>query len=45
MNLKYVDLHDMGFVELINILDAMLPKKVSKPKYRTATQDDINMIT
>lgn len=41
--LRLSDLEDMGFVMLINILDPMMPKP--KPKYRKATQEDIDMIT
>ena len=44
--IRYEELHDMDFVLLINILDAMLPKKAEpKPKYRQATQKDIDWLT
>lgn len=38
------DYHDMDFVMLINMLDCSFPKKEQKPKYRKATQKDIDMI-
>ena len=44
IGIRYEELYDMGFVALINILDAAAPKKQTKPKYREATQKDIDMI-
>ena len=37
------NMKDMDFVYLINLLDASLPQ--TKPKYRKATQKDIDLIT
>ena len=46
VGIRYAELRDMNVVELINILDAFLPKqKTFEQKYRKATQKDIDMIT
>ena len=43
IGIRYEEYRDMDFVTLLNLLDASMPKK--KPKYRTATQKDIDAIT
>ena len=37
------DFNNMDYPLLVNLLDASIPKP--KPKYRKATQEDIDMIT
>ena len=44
MGFRYSELHDMDFVGIINILESILPKKTEKPKYREATQKDIDWL-
>ena len=39
------DYDDMDFPLLVNLLDASLPKQKDKPKYREATQEDIDFFT
>lgn len=39
------DYNNMDYPLLVNLIDASLPKKEEKPKYRMATQEDIDMIT
>lgn len=43
LGLTIQDMGEMDFVYLINLLDASMPTQ--KPRYRKATQKDIDMIT
>lgn len=45
LGIKLNDYNNMDYPLLVNLIDASLPKEVKKPKYRTATQEDIDMIT
>lgn len=47
IGIRMDDYNNMDFPMLFNLLDASIPKRVeeTKPKYRMATQKDIDMIT
>ncbi len=45
VGIKMDDYNNMDYPLLVNLIDASLPKKEEKPKYRMATQEDIDMIT
>lgn len=44
IGIRLDDFNDMDYPMLINLVDASLPKKIEKPKYRLATQEDIDRI-